>query len=34
VRYCIKYWLVGKPLSFLVYDIAAILAKMIHKCQG
>ena len=28
VNYCIKYWVVAKDLSFLVYGIAAILKRI------
>jgi hypothetical protein len=31
VNYCIKYCVMAKALLFLVYGIAAILAKRIHK---
>jgi len=28
VNYCIKYWVVAKASSFLVYGIAAILKRI------
>jgi len=31
VNYCIKYCVIAKALSFLVYGIAAILKKRIHR---
>jgi len=31
VNHCIKYCVVAKDLPFLVYAIAAILTKRIHK---
>jgi len=32
-NYCIKYCVVAKALSFLVYGIAAILTKRMHRCR-
>jgi len=32
LNYCIKYCVVAKALPFLVYGIAVILTKRIHKC--